>query len=253
MKSENEIIVSKFGGTSLATANNIRKVCDIVRLDERRQIIVVSAPGKRMKADVKITDSLITVADRFSEIEEGLGIENVARDYLLSRGEYLMARMMADVLGYTFVDIEKDGVIAFDEDGNFDIKMSGLNFDKYRGQRIVVPGFYGVMPGGNVRTFARGGSDITGAILANLSGAVLYENWTDVDGFYESDPNKVDANGNLPKCFSTMSYEHAEEMARNGANVLHPDCIEFVRKKGIPITVRNTFNLDAEGTNIKEI
>jgi len=239
----------------LAGAENIRRVCDIIRQDERRQIIVVSAPGKRSSHDVKITDSLGVVADRFLAIEEEFDIESFTRDYLLSRGEYLMARMMAKILGYTFVDLESSGVISFDSEGNLDLELSRKNFERFRGQKIVVPGFYGVMPGGNVKTFERGGSDITGAIMANLADALLYENWTDVDGFYESDPNKVDsslghATGH-PKCFASMSYKHAEMMARNGANVLHPDCIEYVRQKDIPIAIRNTFNVQAEGTRIR--
>ena len=252
-----DVIVSKFGGTSLASTDNIRKVCEIINQDDRRQIIVVSAPGKRSCCDMKITDCLSGVATRFSAIEQELGIDGFARDYLLSRGEYLMAKLLARHLGFAFVDLEASGVIAFDEYGQLDLESSRKNFERFRGKRIVIPGFYGVLPNGNVKTFERGGSDITGAIIANLTDALLYENWTDVDGFYESDPNKFDSSfghaSGHPKCFASMSYKHAEMLARSGANVLHPDCIEFVRQKDIPIVIRNTFNTGASGTYIKAL
>ena len=239
---ESNLIVSKFGGTSLATAESVARVCEIIKTDPSRKIVVVSAPGRRYRGDAKITDLLVSISDRFASIPGG----EVVCDYVLSRGEYLMAQVLSKALGHEFVDIEKTGVIAFDNKGEFDLELSRKNFAKFRGKNIVVPGFYGVMPNGAVKTFPRGGSDITGAIMANIADATLYENWTDVDGVYNSDP---DENANA-KCFDSLSYDEVEILGKAGASVLHHDCIKFVRAKNIPLVVRNTFNVSARGTLI---
>jgi aspartate kinase len=274
-----DLVVCKFGGTSLANVDNIKRVCEIVKSDPRRRIVIVSAPGKRSKEDIKITDILIDINNkknagedysasyaefekRFLEIELQFGLETDLReildeflseipdgnsDFIVSTGEYFMAKMMAEILGYTFLNLDKIPAIRFDADGNVDLVESAKYFDAHRGQKLVIPGFYGITEAGAVKTFSRGGSDITGAIIANIADAVLYENWTDVDGVYDRDPNKYsDA-----KKFDVISFSQVEELARNGANVLHPDCIKFCSDKNIPINLKNTFNPSNPGTVIR--
>jgi aspartate kinase len=287
------VTVCKFGGTSLADVDNIKRVIEIIKSDPARRIIVVSAPGKRSAADTKITDTLFDIfykkqrgesfdesfsvfSKRFHDIEAAFGLktnldeimeefyrevtgEKSGVDFVTSTGEYFMAKVMAALLGYTFVDLDKVPVIAFANtkaesntgldagSREVDLQKSRAAFRRFRGQSIVIPGFYGTLPDGSVKIFPRGGSDITGAIIANIADADLYENWTDVDGIYDRDPNKhADA-----KHFDTISYDEVEALARAGANVLHPDCIRFVRDKGIPIHIRNTFAPGRKGTIIR--
>jgi len=274
-RAERVIKVCKFGGTSLANSENIRCVVDIIKSDPNRKYIVVSAPGKRNVGDTKITDLLFAIhakkdsnfdkpfnefAKRFYEIEKEFGLKTDLKkvlrefhkeikthnvDFITSTGEYFMAKMMAAILGFEFVDLDKTRAILLDENGKVDLEKSAKNFESYKNKHVVIPGFYGFM-NDKVKTFSRGGSDITGAIIANIADADMYENWTDVDGVYDRDPNKyTDA-----KKYKEISYDKVEELARNGANVLHPDCIDFVRQKNIPIVLKNTFNPDGSGTKI---
>ncbi|MCL2570625.1 MAG: hypothetical protein FWE16_05505 [Firmicutes bacterium] len=277
-------IVAKFGGTSLATAQNIKRVINIIKADRQRRIIVVSAPGKRFADDIKITDLLLKIyelriqskpyydeyilfATRFLEIARMFKLDakiapSLAEFYnqipfmmideITSRGEYFMAKLMAEILNFEFVDIEKTRVLQYKSNtpdyNGFEIDMvaSHKNLIKFLGSNIVVPGFYAVTPSGRIRTFSRGGSDITGAIMANMAHASVYENWTDVDGIYTADPNKVKA----AKVIESLTYDEAEEIMNAGAQVLHHDVFKFVSNKKIPIYVRNTFNPLAQGTRI---
>ena len=234
------ITVAKFGGTSLATKENFERVKAIIFSDPNRSIIIVSAPGKRFIDDTKITDLLERVAGRYSELGQDF------RDDIVMLGEYFMAKAMANAIGFEFVDIQKTGVISFDENGEVDLKACSKAFEKFKGKRLVIPGFYGRMPNGQVKTFSRGGGDITGGIVANIAGADLYENWTDVGGFYSSDPNKSGDAMNIP----FLSYEQAASLCNSGASVLHPSCIPFAEAKKIPIRVLNTFNTSQRGTLI---
>ena len=271
--------VLKFGGTSMANAASIKKVAEIIESDPRAKYVVVSAPGKREKTDVKVTDLLyecIAVRDRdglcdaalekvekrFSDIIEGLEIDldltpefhvirdkingGAGRDYASSRGEYLSAIVMAKYLNARFVDA--GDVIRFDMEGNFDSETTNRLVAKRMegGGRVVIPGFYGKMPNGKVKTFSRGGSDITGAIIARGVNAEIYENWTDVDGFMMVDP-RIRAN---PQIIEMLTYKELRELSYMGANVLHPESIFPVRKAAIPINIRNTFNPSAPGTMI---
>jgi len=275
-----ELTVCKFGGTSLANVQNIKKVCAIIKSDPRRRIIVVSAPGKRNPKDTKITDLLFEIyhlkeeglnfdkpfaefSKRFIEIQNAfeldtdleevlaefkreLIIQNV--DFITSTGEYFMAKMMAAILGFEFIDLDKVHLIVFDKNGEVDMPKSRKSFAAYKDKHVVIPGFYGIMAdGGGVKTFSRGGSDITGAIVANITDATVYENWTDVDGVYDKDPHK---HRDAIK-YTMISYDDVQELAREGAQVLHPDCIDFVRMKKIPIRLKNTFNPDGDGTVIR--
>jgi len=285
---KDEIIVCKFGGTSLASVENIRRVVDIIKADPRRRIIVVSAPGKRNSADTKMTDTLFDMffrkergecfddvykhfAKRFHDIEEAFGIKTDLReileefykqiqtgsaDFITSSGEYFMAKVMAAILGFEFVDIDTTHVISLrvERQGRpaenkyaVDLDASHKNFKPFKNKNVVVPGFYGVTPEGSIYTFSRGGSDITGAIMANIADASTYENWTDVDGVFDKDPNiHKDA-----KPFAEITYAKVEELAKDGAHVLHPDCINYARMKNIPIHLKNTFNPGGAGTLIK--
>lgn len=271
--------VLKFGGTSMANAASIRKVAHIINSDPSARYIVVSAPGKRESSDVKVTDllyeciderdragvcdaALAKVISRFSDIIEGLGLEldltpefNVIRDqinggagkdYASSRGEFLSGIVTAKLLGARFVDA--GDVIRFDMEGNFDSETTNcLVAERVFGDgRVVVPGFYGKMPNGRIKTFSRGGSDVTGAIIARGVNAEVYENWTDVDGFMTVDP-RIQKN---PQIIEMLTYKELRELSYMGANVLHPESIFPVRKADIPINIRNTFNPSAPGTMI---
>ena len=272
-------IVVKFGGTSLASASQIRKATDIVRADPARRFMVASAPGKRTGDDIKVTDLLYQCYDqaaagadyagtlgqieaRFADIVRDLGVdfdldaeiavlrEHLAsapdRDYMASRGEYLNARIIAAYLGYPFVDPAE--TIFFTEQGALD----GARTFRVLGERLegldnaVIPGFYGVMPDGAVHTFSRGGSDITGSIAARAIHASLYENWTDVSGMLSADPRVVDD----PKVIDWITYTELRELSYMGASVLHEDAIFPVREAGIPINIRNTNDPSARGTMI---
>lgn len=266
--------VAKFGGTSLADAAQIRKVIDIVHADPCRRVVVVSAPGKRHKDDQKITDLLLAfdasvsggapyswhidqVVDRYRGIASDLGVDprtealrelyGLLGDALVSRGEYLMARYLADALGFAFCDAIH--FIHFDRHAKVDWEQTnrhcaGLSHRYARG--VVVPGFYGAMPDGRIKTFSRGGSDITGAILAAALEAQVYENWTDVSGTLMADPRVVEA----PRPIPTMTYQEMRELAYAGANVLHDEAVFPVRKAGIPIHIRNTNAPSDPGTRI---
>ena len=273
--------VVKFGGSSLASAEQFRKVGDIVRADDARRFVVPSAPGKRFSGDTKVTDMLYecyalakagkefatelrAIQGRYWEIVEGLGVqldinkefevikhnfENKAgSNYAASRGEYLNGLIMAAYLGYEFIDAAE--VIFFDENGEFDgdktQKVLSARLDKCH--RAVVPGFYGSMPDGTVKTFSRGGSDITGSIVAKAIRADVYENWTDVSGFMVADPRIIDN----PEVIETITYRELRELAYMGATVLHEEAIFPVRQQGIPINIRNTNAPEDNGTWIVE-
>ncbi len=270
--------VCKFGGTSMADGGSIKKVMEIVRRDESRKYIVVSAPGKRSKADTKITDALYgcfnaldggdfednfaRVARRFCDIcgELDLDIDISAildgvrediikarsRDFTASRGEYLSAVILAAALDVPFVDTA--GLIVFSNDGELMLEesLTRLRAALDGVERAVLPGFYGSMPSGEIKTFSRGGSDISGAIVASAVGADVYENWTDVDGFLSADPRIVPS----PKLIECLSYDELRELAYMGAEVLHPEAIFPVRRAGIPINIKNTFHPSAAGTVI---
>ena len=268
----------KFGGSSLSDAGQFKKVAAIVRSDPERRFVVVSAPGKRFSGDEKITDLLYRCADLASqredfsapfalirdrylaiekdlgliaahmgtaldEIEKALASGLVTRDFVASRGEYLCARLMGAYLGVPMVDAAQ--LIRFREDGELDMDATMLYCAPLKDLPIaVIPGFYGAMPGGTVRTFSRGGSDITGAIIARAVGADVYENWTDVDGFMMADPRIVPE----ARIMHAVSYEELRELSYMGASVLHEESIFPVREARIPIHVRNTNRPEGGGT-----
>ena len=263
------MIVTKFGGTSLANGERFRHVADILRQDPNRRYVVVSAPGKRFDGDVKITDLLYRfrqsgddrafepIVARFQGIIEELGIsldlsaefEQMKHrredgDYLASRGEYLSARIMAAYLGWPFVDAAC--CVFFDGQGRLDqVKTRHALFEALRTlSHGVLPGFYGVLPDGRVHTFTRGGSDITGALVASAMDAQVYENWTDVDGMLVTDPHIVP--NAVP--LEVITYPELRELAYRGATVLHEDSVLPVRRGGIPIHIRNTFHPQAPGS-----
>ncbi|MCI9515787.1 MAG: aspartate kinase [Lachnospiraceae bacterium] len=273
--------VVKFGGSSLASAEQFRKVGDIIRSDEARRFVVPSAPGKRFDGDTKVTDMLYKcyaaaeagekfgklledIKARYYEIIHGLELSlsleeefqvisesfagKAGTDYAASRGEYLNGIVMAAYLGYEFVDAAE--VICFDEDGNFaaDETNAKLSARLAEAESAVVPGFYGAMPDGKVKTFSRGGSDVTGSIVAKAISADIYENWTDVSGFLVTDPRIIEN----PKVIETITYRELRELSYMGATVLHEDAIFPVRKAGIPINIRNTNAPQDKGTLIVE-
>lgn len=272
--------VCKFGGTSMADGNVILSGAKIIASDAERRYVVVSAPGKRFSGDIKVTDLLYKCSDayetgdtqtfdetfakicaRFLNIEKEIGktvgmeaalelvkkeiLAGAGRDYCASRGEFLAAKIMAEVLGVPFVDATE--LIRFDEHGLLDEKSFDLTAEvlaKY--PRAVIPGFYGLGADGKVKTFSRGGGDISGAIVARGVRADLYENWTDVSGFFACDPRIV----NSPKCIKELSYQELRELSYMGANVLHSESIFPVRSAGIPIRICNTFRPEDAGTYI---
>ncbi len=273
--------VVKFGGSSLASAEQFEKVGDIIHEDENRRYVVPSAPGKRFSSDVKVTDMLYAcyetaekgesfaeqLADiraRYQEIIDGLDLnfsldndfemieENfrikAGSDYAASRGEFLNGKIMAAYLGFEFVDAAE--VVRFDDNGAFDDKETDrLLREKLESMHTaVIPGFYGAKSDGTVVTFSRGGSDITGSLVALAVHADLYENWTDVSGFLIADPRIV----KNPKSIETITYKELRELSYMGASVLHEDAIFPVRKAGIPINIRNTNAPEDKGTLIVE-
>lgn len=274
------IKVCKFGGTSMADGNVILTVANIVKSNAERRYVVVSAPGKRFSADVKVTDLLYQCSDAFeakdtsrfeelfakistrflniqTEVGKDLGIqaeldvmhENIlsgaGRDYCASRGEFLSAKIMAGVLGFPFVDAAQ--FIRFDENGQLSQETFALAQEVLLAyENAVIPGFYGLSATGEIKTFSRGGSDITGSIVARGVKAELYENWTDVSGFFACDPRLVPS----PKSIPELSYQELRELSYMGANVLHSESIFPVRSAGIPIRICNTFRPDDEGTYI---
>ncbi len=275
------IKVVKFGGSSLASAEQFKKVKEIITSDESRKFVVPSAPGKRFIEDIKVTDMLYecyeaaeegkkfddkleNIKKRYQEIIDGLQLElsldnqfaqikedfinKKGREYAASRGEYLNGIVMAEYLGYTFFDAAL--AIRFDEEGNFlPDETDALLTEQLEGlERVVVPGFYGAQEDGTVRTFSRGGSDITGSIVAKNIHADIYENWTDVSGFLVADPRII----RDPKVITSITYRELRELAYMGATVLHEDAIFPVRNCGIPINIRNTNAPEDEGTLIVE-
>ena len=273
--------VVKFGGSSLANAEQFQKVGDIIRSDESRRYVVPSAPGKRFSADTKVTDLLYTcygkaeagedftdvlteIKGRFYEIIKGVNLDlsleeefrqieadfkaHAGNEYAASRGEFLNGKVMAAYLGYEFIDSAT--VIRFDKNGNFDADKTDKLLSKrlQKCERAVVPGFYGGMEDGTVKTFSRGGSDVTGSLVAKAIHADIYENWTDVSGFLVTDPRIVDN----PAVIETITYRELRELSYMGATVLHEDAIFPVRKEGIPINIRNTNRPEDKGTFIVE-
>ena len=273
--------VVKFGGSSLASAEQFKKVGDIVRSDKSRKYVVPSAPGKRFSADTKVTDMLYqtyalaeagkdfiselqAIKERYNEIIKGLKLnmtldaefETIAdmfkskagSDYAASRGEYLNGKIMANYLGFEFIDAAE--VIFFDEEGNFDAEKTNniLSVRLGKVDNAVVPCFYGSTPDGKVKTFSRGGSDITGSIVSRAARVDLYENWTDVSGFLVADPRIIDN----PEPIETITYRELRELSYMGASVLHEDAIFPVRREGIPINIKNTNAPEDPGTWIVE-
>ena len=273
--------VVKFGGSSLASAEQFKKVGDIIRSDEGRRYVIPSAPGKRFSEDTKVTDmlygcyakaeagknfdaELTAIADRYQQIIDGLGLsldlsgefEEIGRrfaakegkDYAASRGEYLNGKVMAEYLGYEFVDPAE--VIYFYEDGTFNAEKTNVELAARLKQieRAVIPGFYGAYDDGRICTFSRGGSDVTGSIVAKAISADMYENWTDVSGFLVTDPRIIKD----PEVIETITYRELRELSYMGATVLHEDAIFPVRKEGIPINIRNTNKPEDRGTLIVE-
>ena len=273
--------VVKFGGSSMADANQYRKVRDILLADPERRVVIVSAAGKRDSHDHKITDLLYLcyahtqygvdcsnifemIRSRYLEIRDALGIrldlesdfaalksgldrKMVSQDELASRGEYFSAKLMAAYLGFAFVDAAD--WVRFRYDGTVDQPATyELLKEKDKGYGMVIPGFYGRMPDGKIRTFSRGGSDITGALAAAALDADVYENWTDVSGILMADPRIVDDPQTIPE----VTYDELRELSYSGAQVLHEGTIFPVREKNIPLNIRNTNAPEDPGTMIKE-
>ncbi len=269
--------VVKFGGSSLASAEQFKKAKEIICADSERKFVVPSAPGKRNAKDTKVTDMLYAcyetaekgedfkpqlkaIKARYEEIISGLSLtlsldsefktiegnfkKKAGRDYAASRGEYLNGIIMAHYLKYTFVDPAE--VIFFDEDGEFDADKTNavLSERLEKTERAVIPGFYGSLPDGTVHTFSRGGSDVTGSIVAKAVKADVYENWTDVSGFLIADPRIIEN----PEEIATITYRELRELSYMGAGVFHEDAIFPVRKEGIPINIRNTNAPEDNGT-----
>lgn len=269
--------VVKFGGSSLASAEQFKKVGNIIRAEEERRFVVPSAPGKRFKKDTKVTDMLYAcyelaeagedfqealqqIKERYQEIIDGLELKldltdvfkliaknfkgKAGTDYAASRGEYVNGIVMAEYLSYEFIDAAE--VIFFKENGDFDAEKT----DKVLSARLenckcaVIPGFYGSLPDGTVKTFSRGGSDVTGSIVAKAVKADVYENWTDVSGFLIADPRIIAD----PKGIEVITYRELRELSYMGATVLHEDAIFPVRQEGIPINIRNTNAPEENGT-----
>ena len=275
------IVVCKFGGSSLSCSTQFEKVKNIVLSDEQRQVVVVSALGKRNKSDTKITDLLYILgahlkynvgyddiwnmfSSRFIGVKEELGLKydiegdlealknelrsHIQTDYLVSRGEYFTAKLMSEYLGFTFVDAKE--LISFDYDGkiNYEVTEEKVNqaFAKYG--RIIVPGFYGSFPNGSIKLLSRGGSDVTGSILAKSLNASMYENWTDVSGVYAVDPRIVENPRSIPQ----ITYAELRELSYMGANVLHEETVFPVQALNIPINIKNTNDPNNPGTIIRQ-
>ena len=273
--------VVKFGGSSLASAEQFRKVGEIIHADKERRFVVPSAPGKRYADDTKVTDMLYAcydlakadkdfksqlkaIKDRYQEIIDGLDLKlsleeefkiieknfknKAGSNYAASRGEYLNGIIMAEYLGFAFVDAAE--VILFDENGEYNVEVTNRKMRERLEQldAAVIPGFYGAYADGTVKTFSRGGSDITGSIVARAIKANVYENWTDVSGFLIADPNII----YKPEGIDTITYKELRELAYMGASVLHEESIFPVRSEGIPINIRNTNAPNDNGTWIVE-
>ncbi len=272
-------VVTKFGGTSLANSEQFRKVKSIITSDKNRKFVVPSAPGKRHDKDFKITDIFYLchehvkqgiifdevyklIEERYIDLKHDLGInvdieshlqqvkEDLADvktpDFAASRGEYLNGILLADFLGYELIDSAE--LIKFNSYGRIDLDETEKKFKELvtDDKGYVIPGFYGSMPNGDIKTFSRGGSDMTGSIVARCAGAVLYENWTDVSGFLMADPRIVKD----PKPIDKITYKELRELSYMGATVLHEDCIFPIKDVSIPINIKNTNKPEDEGTFI---
>ena len=275
------IKITKFGGSSVANAQQFTKVKNIIEADPARKFVVVSASGREHKKDNKVTDllylieahlkysvdylSLFTlIEERFLSIKADLNLEypieedlkelksqlgkTISTDFLVSRGEYLTAKLMAEYLGFPFVDA-KD-IITFRYDGKIDFDATKYRLDGFMKDhdRFVMPGFYGALPDGTIKTMSRGGSDITGSILARILNADMYENWTDVSGILMADPRIV----HHPKRIDKITYSELRELSYMGASVLHEEAIFPVKEKNIPINILNTNHPEEGGTIIVE-
>lgn len=275
------IVVSKFGGSSLSCSTQFEKVKKIILSNEQRQVVVVSALGKRNKSDTKITDLLYILgahlkynvgyddiwemfASRFITVKKELNLlydietdlkmlknelnAHISVDYLVSRGEYFTAKLMSEYLDFTFVDAKE--LIAFNYDGkiNYEITEQKVNEMFHKKGKILVPGFYGSFPNGGIKLLSRGGSDITGSILAKSLNASIYENWTDVSGVYAADPRIVENPRSIPQ----ITYVELRELSYMGANVLHEETVFPVQALKIPINIKNTNDPDNPGTIIKQ-
>lgn len=273
--------VVKFGGSSLASTEQFRKVERIIKEEDTRRYVIPSAPGKRYAKDIKVTDLLYQCYDaaeqgedyqeilgriknRYDEIIRGLGLEmsldseflvieemfqkKAGRDYAASRGEYLNGRVLAEYLGFEFVDAAT--IIFFYPDGTINIDKTNQKIRDCLDKKeyAVIPGFYGALDDGIIKTFSRGGSDVTGSLVAGAIYADMYENWTDVSGFLVADPRIV----SNPEVIETITYRELRELAYMGASVLHDEAIFPVRRAGIPINIRNTNDPEAKGTMIVE-
>ncbi|MEF9840643.1 MAG: aspartate kinase [Lachnospiraceae bacterium] len=273
--------VVKFGGSSLASAEQFEKAGSIIKSDLSRKYVIPSAPGKRNSHDTKVTDMLYqcyelavqekditqplnTIKNRYEEIIKGLHLnrsledefatihknfsEKIGLDYAASRGEYLNGIILADYLNFEFIDAAE--IIIFNNNGEFNPQVTNtkilekLNHIEY----AVIPGFYGATLDGTIKTFSRGGSDITGSIVSRAIGADLYENWTDVSGFLIADPRVI----KNPEVIEIITYKELRELSYMGATVLHEEAIFPVRKEGIPINIRNTNIPEDKGTLIVE-
>lgn len=271
--------VVKFGGSSLSCDKQINKCANIIKAEKSRRYVVPSAPGKRFAEDTKVTDMLIKchelsvnkedfsclldeIKQRYNSIIDGLSLnisldneysiieENLKNginlDYVASRGEYLNGILLANYIGYEFVDASE--VVFFDENGAFDAQKTNT----VMGERLlklknaVVPGFYGSMPDGSIKTFSRGGSDVSGAIVARAVMADIYENWTDVSGFLMCDPRII----KNPRPIKVITYRELRELSYMGAGVLHEESIFPVKLAGIPINIKNTNHPSDPGTMI---
>lgn len=272
--------VLKFGGSSMADATQFAKVKSIVESDESRRVVVVSAAGKRFKDDHKLTDLLYLchahlkygvscdsvyqmIVERYTAIRDELHLKvdlesefaalrrkmdkGISQDELVSRGEYFAAKLMAAYLGFAFLDSEL--WLKFKLDGSVDQEATYEALQHAaEGRKVVIPGFYGTMPDGSIKTFSRGGSDITGALAAAALNADVYENWTDVSGFLMADPKIVPD----PEPIERITYSELRELSYIGAQVLHEGTIFPVREKNIPLNIRNTNQPDHPGTMIRE-
>ena len=272
--------VTKFGGSSMADAGQLKKVRDIVMADKERRVVIVSAAGKRFSGDHKLTDLLylchahvqygvpcdpifeqitsryieirdelqldLDLESEFAELKQRLDAKEVSQDELVSRGEYFSAKLMAAFLGFKFVDAAD--WIRFNMDGTVDKGYSYPALAQFKSEPMVIPGFYGTMPDGRIRTFSRGGSDITGALAAAALDADVYENWTDVSGILMADPRIVENPQPIPE----VTYDELRELSYAGAQVLHEGTIKPVREKGIPVNIRNTNAPEDRGTFIQE-
>ena len=273
--------VVKFGGSSLASAEQFKKVGNIIRAEESRRYVVPSAPGKRFSADTKVTDmlygcyaaaengedfteKLAAIKDRYQEIIDGLGLkfsldedfevirknfsEKAGSNYAASRGEFLNGKIMAAYLGFEFIDAAE--VVRFDENGDFQSEITNeiMSARLEKAKNAVIPGFYGACADGTVKTFSRGGSDVTGSLVAKAIHADIYENWTDVSGFLVTDPRIV----HNPEPIEAITYRELRELSYMGATVLHEDANFPVRKEGIPINIKNTNRPEDKGTFIVE-